>query len=436
MIQVRFLVGPFYGGTMITLTALLVLEFSNFVFASGYDGHPGINGQDGPSYTTTATGQPRVIDLSGGDGGPGENGGNGSHGPICVGGGSHSINCPDGEDGGDGGRGGKGGDGGKLTLYYDRIVSLSSILVRNPGGNGARGGHGGGGGEGGRCTQYSWVYHSCTGNGDCTNYTYYCYDGDRGDRGRDGTQGMDGSYGTIRIIEGLTPLAPTVESDSLKFSLLLDHQLKLSENRWTSVAALSLLAPGSDTYPWITQFVERKDYTVDFEWKCRKPISDFANENLTVSVSQGKVSAHSLRLWLELTSQAQGDHFHFVIEKALYEADALKLTPELQGEEGDLKLVFQDSAQVSDWLKTRVVGKIKKKMFLGFRKTLFEGEVDPSLISSDEGTVTLNIGKLPIEAKDLDAGTGLKFELDITRSLGNQSQSQEFDFQLKVQKPE
>ena len=449
-----------FGGEMKTIrwflfSATLTLAVSAFAQFYGYTfGYPGRDGQsgfsgsggrDGQNLSVVAKGQTEYFDLRGEDGSPGSDGSYGEDASSCWHSRpNHDVRGADGGNSGDGGSGGSGGDGGSVTVYYDNPSHLKSISVDSTPGRGQRGGEAGRyAGRGCRCDYSSWVNRICetkyqyvtvcrplgcsAGTEGCVcrqekqAYTqcydrrFFCHEGRDGRYGSSGRQGSDGSLGSARLIPRLTELEPTTPSMNILVNQVLDGPFTLDRHDWAQKSgALSLFGPGSRLSDRYSQWVGKTVRTLSFDWKeSRRPPSHFGGSSVQMDLQGSDVRVSiSPDVWYVGSETVNGAHKTFVVQNALRSSEvaALKIV-EVEGRLENLNLVFEDTADVSDLVKTRILVKSDWDLEAGGD---FEGYVPDELISRVGNRILVNFGRLPgIKSKKVSKYFGEDFEVKL-----------------------
>jgi hypothetical protein len=411
--------------------------------SDGSDGRSGRSGSSGRDATVFADGSPVSLDLSGRDGGDGEDGEDGDR-PYCRRYGSgkgklkRDIHAPDGGKGGDAGSGGNGGSGGNLSVYYNNIADLKSILVRSLGGEGGRGGRGGDGAIGCRCHRRSWTVESCTGKKGTDNYKckkrkYRCYSGSNGRDGYDAKDGKRGSLGVLSLVKGKTQLAPDNPQTELNFLELQNKSIRLSKNRWIARnGAVSLLAPGSVIADKYREFDKRIERDFQVVWREKQPISNFSKANLKLNLNNdGKIEVDfPKKLWLDISKKQEGDLTKLVVNNAIPEKQVTELAvADFVGSGEDLKLSLVDLARKSDVIKTRFRVEYEIR---GDNGGEYEADIPPEFVTQDYNRFILALGKLPIPQEGLQVGTKIRIKVSAIRSLGKRSKKQTINYKGRV----
>jgi hypothetical protein len=398
----------------------------------GTIGQKGQNGRNSDGMTVFADGSPMTLDLSGENGFAGNSGTNGGT-AICeteLREKSKNLQASNGGSGGDGGDGGNGGNGGSLTIYTTDKSYLQQIYVVATGGTGGDPGQGGQGGEGCRCPVSNWDEQTCKGE-NCTTQELQCADGYDGRIGRNGRVGGDGRIGNLTVINLDKSLAPDHPQAVLTLQELQDRGFTLSKNEWKNkTGATSLLAPGSIVADEYKELVARHERTVLLVWDASQPVSDFAEEEVTLSLDRQNNPKLTFPddLWLETSTIQREQISEFFVFNAVREKDVTRLKEEsLSGMGKDLKLSIVDEAQKSDVLKTdfsvryRVSKSSNEARF--FRvfdyKTKYEGKIPPEAMTQNGDRFTINVGQLPIPPEDLQLGTAIEIVLVANRSFAD-----------------
>ncbi|WP_414569668.1 collagen-like protein [Nostoc sp. CCY 9925] len=416
---------------------------------TGTSGRSGRDGSSGQNQNIFVNGSPVNLELSGTDGEDGEDGERGYR-PNCrnqpdnV---SHDIDAPDGGSGGDGGKGGDGGNGGSITVYYTNLADLRNIFVRATGGEGGRGGRGASGTTGCKCRRRKWEVQTCEGtpgtpNYKCTNKVYRCSDGNDGRDGSDGSDGRDGSFGTLSIVNSKEPLADDNPTVKLAISELTNKPFKLSKNKWNvRQGAVSLLAPGSAIADNYREFEQRLEEAFQIVWQERQPITSFANEAVTVNLTDSKQVEVTFPedLWVDGNSKSEANLTTFTVNHAIPKKDVTRLAVAEFADAGqNLNLKIVDLAAKSDAINTQFRVKFRAKdSSYGFSdyKTEYEGDIPDEFVTRDYNRFTLALGKLKIDNEALRPGVNVEIEVIATRSLGERSAKQTIRWQGVVRKP-
>ena len=411
----------------------------------GRSGQPGTNGQKGQNsdnLTVFADGTPMTLDLSGETGLSGNDGSIGN--PAICGDreadADYNIRQANGGNGGDGGDGGDGGNGGSLTVYTTDKSHLAQIYVVATGGEGGEPGQGGEGGEGCQCASSYWNQESCTGkpgrdNYNCTTEEFQCQDGYDGRKGRSGRQGKQGQLGTLTLINLDKSLTPDRPVATIALSQLKDRGFTLSKNEWeTKTGAVSLLAPGSAIADRYQELVNRLESTVLLVWDAPQPFSNFAQEQLTMNLTDNEEVDFSIPddLWLETTTLKRDDVTEFFVFNAIKEKEATQLKSQgLSGNGSNLTLTLQDMAGKSDLVLTdfSIRYRTSKSDEAEFRrvfdyKTRYEGKIPPEAIEYQNNQFIFNIGQLPIPPEALERGTAVEIKIVANRSFAEHSKQQ------------
>ena len=413
---------------------------------NGQPGKPGIDGQKGnnsDNLTVFADGTPMTLDLSGENGLPG---GDGSVGNPAICGdrpadANYNIRQANGGNGGDGGDGGNGGNGGSLTVYATDKSHLAQIYVIATGGEGGKPGKGGEGGEGCQCSSYYWNQQSCTGkpgrdNYNCTTEEFQCQDGYDGRSGRSGRKGKQGRLGTLTLINLDKSLTPDRPIATMAIAQLKDRGFTLSKNEWeTKTGAVSLLAPGSAIADRYQELVNRLESTVLLVWDAPQSFNNFAQEQITLKLTQDEEVDFSVpdNLWLETTTLKRDDVTELFVFNALKEKEATQLKSQgLSGNGSSLTLTLKDMAGKSDLVLTdfSLRYRTSRSAEAEFRrvfdyKTKYEGKVPPEAIEYQNNQFTINVGQLPIPPEALKRGTAVEIKVTAIRSFAGNSKKQD-----------
>ncbi|GCL37086.1 MAG: collagen-like protein [Sphaerospermopsis kisseleviana] len=415
----------------------------------GSDGRAGRDGRNGQNQTITANGSPINLDLSGTNGEDGEYGEDASR-PRCGRGykedEDRDINAPDGANGGVGGRGGDGGNGGSLTVYYSNLADLKQIFVRANGGESGRGGRGGQGTAGCNCRRRSWEVKKCTGTSGtsdykCTTKVYRCYDGRNGIDGSDGRDGRRGSLGTLSIINSKEPLRDDTPTRKVTISQLATQQFNLSKNKWNlRQGATALLAPGSIIADEYREFDRRLEGTFKLIWQEKKPIANFANQNVTLTLNDNQQIEIDFPedMWVDGNAKIQDQLTEYTVNYAIPQQEVTNLSvSEFSGSGKNLNLKIVDLAGRSDLINTQFKVKYRAKdSFSGAFdfQTFYEGEIPANLVTRDYNRFIVDLGKLKIPNDALSSGTNVEIELTVIRSLGERSAQQKLRWQGSIRR--
>jgi hypothetical protein len=415
--------------------------------SSGSDGRPGRDGQQGQSQTVFANGSPINLDLSGKNGQDGEDGERGSrascsHQPDDV---SHDIQATDGGRGGNGGKGGDGGNGGLLTVYFNNLEDLKTILVRASGGESGRGGRGAAGAQGCNCHKSSWKIETCTGtpgNPDykCSKKTYRCTDGRDGSYGSNGSDGRRGSLGRLDIVKSKNTLASDNPEISIPISELASKQFTVSKNKWNiRTGAAAILAPGSIINDEYREFDKRLEASFLLQWQDKQPISSYT-EKATISLNDNNQVNISFpeNLWFDGISKTEGNVTKYTLNYAIPRQDVTRLAVSNFSDSGqNLNLKLVDLGRRSDIINTQF--RIKYSIQEDYERSndyqqVYKGDIASELVTREFNQFTLALGKLQIPSQALRSGAKVNIELQITRSLGQRSAKQTINWQGIVRK--
>ncbi|MFW6359143.1 MAG: collagen-like protein [Chroococcales cyanobacterium] len=416
----------------------------------GVDGRKGRSGRNGENRTLFVNDSPIRVDISGGDGEAGEDGREGQDArcynqPRDV---EYDLVAPDGGDGGNGGDGGDGGNGGILTLYYTNPNDLRNVFVNAEGGEGGRPGRGAYGGDGCRCRYPRWEEKTCTGDPDSPEYEcyterFYCEDGEDGRDGRSGREGREGSSGRLVLIQQGETLQSDSPSTTLAIATLADQSTILSRNVWrTRRGATSLLASGSVISDSYREFVERLEVPVQLVWMANRPMTEFANERVTINLGDDRNVRFSFsnNAWIEGETVQEGETTQFIVSDAILESEVKQLTRGgISGQGSNLSINLVDFGRLSDQVSTRFRVKYRSRGgTLRFRqgydyKTRYEGEIPPELVSYDNNQFTIQLGRLPIDPDYLRSGIGIDLEVVAIRSFGGNSTEQRISWRGEIE---
>jgi hypothetical protein len=457
--------------TLMSLSTVARADTFGIPGAPGAAGSNGYTGANGQSVSTVASGQAQNFNLRGQDGG---NGGNGQPGgqaqecrqppPVRT----DFFGAPGGSggSGGYGGYGGYGGNGGSLTVYYSDIANLKLISVDATPGRGGNAGYGANGDNGCGCERREWfvpvqVCHQETpppahqaapapGHSpaptptpqpttvcDTVQERHVCVDGQAGGNGSNFSGGSAGQYGSATLIQSLTPLTPTNPSASAQVGSL-PSQTTLTTDNWASApGAGALFAPGSqisDTYQY---WAGRKTVQTSVVWNASTPQSSCSSQAIAVQVNgAGQVSAsiENGTVWAQLSVNYAADGSATVsVDKAVPANEATQLAGSISGSDSGLVEVLNDATKVSTLVDTQIQAKVSTPGFLGVMTSRFNGQVPANLLSINDSSIVIDIGKLPgLPSGDIKKGKKVKIELTVTRSLGGQSANQEIDIEQKI----
>ena len=417
----------------------------------GYDGQAGRQGRGGQSQSVFANNSPLNLQMSGEDGSDGEDGREGENAdcgrqPRNA---DRNLRAPNGGKGGNGGNGGDGGNGGSLTVYYTNLADLKKISVRTTAGRAGRSGRGAYGGKGCNCRDRNWEIKTCTGTPgtpgySCTTRKFSCRDGSDGTNGINGTDGKEGSLGSLTIINRTETLAPDNPTATVAMPGVQGRVFPLSKNIFqTRNGAASLLAPGSVIADEYREFLERVETSFQLVWNAARPITDFADEQVTISLQNDKQVKVSFPkdVWVDGTTSQQDGKTQFVATNVILKDEATQLKrADFSGSGSDLDFVLIDSAGKSDLISTQF--RIKYRTARGsdryFRdnnyRTRYEGNIPAELVSRNNNRFVLNIGKLPIDSEFLQSGVPVEIELVATRSFAGNSTEQEIQWRGEIRR--
>lgn len=418
---------------------------------NGSDGQTGRRGRDGQSQTVFANGSPVNLDLSGEDGLDGEDGREGDDAdcgrqPRNV---DRNLRAADGGKGGNGGNGGEGGNGGSLTVYYNNPADLRQIFVRATGGRGARGGRRAEGGRGCNCRDRNWEIQTCKGTPGSPDYScktrkFSCTDGNDGSNGSDGRDGRDGTLGRLTLIQRSETLSADNPKVTVGMAQLQDQVFALSKNIFqTRNGAPSVLAPGSVIADQYLEFVERAESSFQVVWNATRPITDFAGEQVSVSLEDDKQVTVSFpeEVWVDGTTSQQGGTTQFVASNVILKKEATQLKrADFSGSGTDLSFAVIDEAGQSNLISTQF--RIKYKASESgdrFRerfdyRTRYEGDIPADLVTRSNNRFVLNLGKLPIAPQYLKSGLPVEIELVATRSFAGRSAEQKIEWRGEIRR--
>lgn len=423
----------------------------------GDTGVDGNNGRNSDNLTVFADGTSMTLDLSGGHGVAGGQGDKGNN-AICeepaepV---NKDLRGADGGSGGDGGDGGVGGNGGSLTVYTTNKEHLKQIYVIAAGGEGGAPGKPGLGGAGCECDRPYWNEETCFGepgssNYNCTTEEFQCTDGFSGRKGRGGRKGRDGKPGTLTLINLDKSLSPDFPEVTAPISELKGRGFTLSRNIWRNQTNASVLfAPGSVIADKYKELVARHEHSVLVVWDAPQPLSDFDDQQITLSL-KGKDDANILLpddLWLETQKVKRDNLTELFVFNAVRTKNVGQLKIDnLHGQGSNLKLDVIDKANKSNLVATdfsikyRVGEPAEDKGFLGLGrdtdyKTKYEGVIPTSAIAQEGNLFTLKLGQLPIPPEYLQPGLKVEIEVDAKRYLGDNSQIKKLSTRTAIDIP-
>lgn len=424
---------------------------ANEIRSFGRDGSPGRTGQDGrpgqpgPAQTVWADGSPRQVYAVGSHGEDGRDGERGQRGdcdnqPRDV---RYDLQAADGGDGGSGGNGGNGGDGGRVLIYYSDPAALRQLYVDAQGGQGGRAGRGGEGAMGCRCRYPDWTVQTCTGTPgtpsyNCQSERFVCRDGDNGDWGRNGRDGSNGQLGQVWLVNRTQPLLPETPRQVLFLSDVTNRSVPLSRNLWQQQGGiLGLLAPGSTVASEYQEYVGRVEGDGRLIWEAPRSSQGFAGTGVTLAIQADGAIDFSFPsdLWV-VGEQTRADAVTtFRVTQAVRAAEATQLAwGTFTGQSAQLTLAVLDLAAVSDYVNTQfhitlrtADGDPNRNRRLRYI-TRYEGTLPANLITRTNNRFELAVGRLPIDLDDIRRGHYAEIELRMTRSLGNNSASQNLEW--------
>ncbi|MGE0615555.1 MAG: hypothetical protein AB7P04_07930 [Bacteriovoracia bacterium] len=416
----------------------------------GFNGTSGMNGRDGQSAAVFADGRSLTLDLRGTDGGDGTDGRPGGDASFCF----QPYNAmedlwgAEGGDGGNGGWGGNGGNGGELTVFVEDLTNLGKIRVdQTPG----RGGKGGNefrrveGGDGCRCSQWSWTVRVCDNYNppNCVYRTYYCREGARGRDGSRGVMGSPGQYGNIVLVPGRADIPPQAPETTLPVDdTLTKKEVILTRNRFSRQGgALELFAPGSQIRDDYYRFEKLETRTVTFLWNSPRPITDFANQRLTLAFSREYTVGLQVpsALWWDIQRTDASERVLYDVKQAVFRTEAMGLRlGALKGSGKDLELAVDDPAGVSDVVATEYELEFETWEILKY-KSRFNAKLDANLVQVGKNQSVIYLGKLIDVAKIPDKYFKAKKKIRITlrakRSLGRHAETwQQTEVKLEIPK--
>jgi hypothetical protein len=369
---------------------------------SGAFAHPalaarsGDDGQSGRSETITLTGHPLYLDLRGGDGERGRDGDDGRDGRCRSYTDDNGNTVRDdvaGTHGEDGGHGGDGGNGGNATLIYSDRAQLRSVRIDAQGGRGAPGGDGGRGGRG-------------------------CPDGYSGS---DGRHGQDGSTGSLALISSVhLPL----QADTSRLLVSLRELLgtvPLTRQIWASFAeAGALLASGSSVGYFYSELqgYEHGTYRVAFAPDAAYSTA-LLSDRVLVSLYDGATAFNApehVVLGRALSSARDGA---FEISR-IYRASVFNSNryARVTGNAGARKIQFETEGQLVPKPVMDLGLKVEVKVGIFKWRTLFNGQVAQSFVTSTEKGYAVDLDRLALSEKILPR---VKLRLTMNQRLRERS---------------
>ncbi len=396
----------------------------------GKDGHHGFWGRNGTNISVVADGKEQSISSPGEDAySAGEGGSNGSWATNCILYAQPDYNLEGawGGDGGRGGSGGYGGDGGDVTIFYDKIEDLRPLQVYVPGGLPSAEGRGGRGESGCRCPWSYWTKKHCRDvtipgrppQRHCEIRSFTCTDGRDGRDGKSGDIGYRGRNGHLILVPKLRSLPIVNAHAELGLVELASKPVTLTAHRWSShEAANTIVASGSQVSDTYSLFEGIFSQTQKLVWQASRNIEDFRKVRAQIHVV-GNFPNEDLSLILspfwhtsKLVSK-DGVKIYTVME-AVRKEDAEQISfVGIQNNREDTQLLLRDSIENQSLFKTTFHLKLERK-FVGY-KTIFEGSLDPDLVSQTKDEVALNIGRLNVRSKYFKPGKGLRLTLSAER---------------------
>ncbi|MGF1542547.1 MAG: collagen-like protein [Pleurocapsa sp.] len=423
----------------------------------GDHGEPGNKGRDGrnsDSLTVFADGSPMTLDLTGEKGFAGQ-AGNKGYDAICEEQPKETdknLRNSDGGNGGDGGDGGAGGTGGSLTVYTTNQEYLKQIYVIATGGEGGQPGLGGEGGNGCQCKTSYWNEETCTGNPGspdyrCTTKEFKCIDGYGGQKGRKGRKGRDGNLGNLTLINLDKSLAPDRPEATVTLSDLKDRGFTLSKNIWEiRTGAAALFAPGSIISDKYKELTARHEHSVLLVWDAPQPVTNFADEQVILSL-KGENDADIIfpeDLWLETTAIKRDRVTELFVFNAIWEDEVADLKSDgIYGSGANLELDIIDRANQSDLVKTDFIVqyRVKNNDDKEFRKiydyrTQDQGGVPTDLIIQDADVFIIRLGQLGIPPEHLQPGVEIEVQVEAKRTFGERSKVKKISAKHKIKDEE
>ncbi len=409
------------------------------VYNFGYDARPGRRGTDGLSGQSAGNqairldGSPVQFNLSGGDAENATDGENAErqqcqYQPQNV---RHDLQAANGGNGGHGGNGGNGGNGGSLTVYYADPKHLAQVLLEASGGKGGRGGRAGLASEGCGCQVALWSVEVCQ-DGQCWQEEYECKGGIGGQDGAQGADGAPGAMGQLVLINQLEPLPSETPQNFVSMKSLVDTPITLSRNLWeTRNGAIALLAPGStvnDAYSTYTGHIERQ-FVLD--WQAPRTDSRFTDGMGLWLESNGEIGVNFPDSYWVIGRQIEADTLTtYRVEGIVPVEDTTRLDiGRVTGRNREFAVNVIDKAQMSDELETEFEVRYSASDDDGRRYRMkYEGPVSSDLIVQEQDRFSLALGRLPIPADALSAGTEARLELVVTRRYGENSIQQTLEW--------
>lgn len=410
--------------------------------SNGGNGNNGTSGRDSESITIFADGSPLNLTLVGQNGSSGEAGQDGRRASCQTPPQQQAQNLigANGGNGGDGGDGGDGGKGGNITIYATDPNYLQSITVNANGGHGGKGGMGGAGGEGCACLQPFWTMQTCSGspgsaNYNCTTQEYKCTNGETGQGGRYGRNGRDGSLGRLTLINSNQPLAPDRLSASVTMTELKERGFSLSKNIWaTRKGAGALFAQGSRIDDEYLALAERLQNAVVLIWNAPQSFQPFGGRTVTLSLDDnGQVAVNTPNdVWFQQTINRRNGVTEIFVFNALQASQATQLKSQgISGVGKEVKWEIIDEAEKSDLVDTRfrlrystsLSGEARFREVNDYTER-YSAEIPPQFIRYDNNRFVINIGQLPMPERHLEGNSAIKVDLEVIRSLGDRTATQ------------
>ncbi|MGB7520774.1 MAG: hypothetical protein WA896_14185, partial [Spirulinaceae cyanobacterium] len=331
----------------------------------------------------------------------------------------------------------------------NNIADLRQINVRAEGGRGGESGDSGYGTAGCSCRWRRWEKRTCTGNPGDPNYSckteeFDCEDGENGRDGRRGRRGNKGELGRLALVKDNQRLAADQPTANVSLSSAADRTISLSKNIWqTRRGANSLLASGSIISDEYDEFVERVEGEFQVVWNASRPITDFYNQNLSLTL-EGRNDVNIVSpedVWLESETSQNNGITQLNITKAVLRQEATQLTrADFAGNRSGLTFSLIDKARQSDVLATQFRIKYRTgKDRSGPRPdsvfnytTRYEGTIPGELVKLEGQRFTLDLGKLPIDSEYLRPGVNVDLEITAVRSLGGRSAEQTISWKGEI----
>lgn len=423
----------------------------HLVGIDGRSGRAGVNGVDGRSaqdISIVANGSALSFNLRGTDGSDASDGYDGEQ-PSCayrdpyI---NYNIQQASGGAGGDAGRPGRGGSGGDATIYFTDNKQLKAIYIdATPGiaGESARSGRGA---RGCACYTLSWQTHSSKTVtrvvGDqklsCIEPVEITHSCRSGSDGRDGSSlsSSNGSIGSVTLIKSAQPLPANSTSASLELTQAASTVVTLVRNIFENRSGANLLlANGSIVDSTYSAYVRTAVLPAQLVWKARSPISDFAGARVSYSLANDGLSASiSTSAWTVGRSEIVNGQQLFIVERALLEKDAARLSAVISGNGKNTILTITDEAAVTDLIDRADISLNMDSKGV-FSHDRYDGPVPANNIRVEGNKYIINLYDLWVLKNsqkqadgDLKKGKVVKVDLSVTRSMGSRSASFSLNF--------